>query len=891
MFAESISTIVTESNTAVVSTNGYSSLLQDFGISFKSAENYWQVGDIKRTQGWILHITVVLYQIEELLKLVIPYLKSREVSFKIIQNEKNAEDLLNGNLGLAQIGKIVSIYPEDDADTLSIARELISLTSAFKGPFIPTDICLGNIIYTRYGGFKPIIKLNAAGQQEKYIYDERGNLIKDAYEMPFRLPQSLTWPFDSIIKPALPEAPALLNRIYKPIELLKMDPKGNVFRGLYVKGLLRVKNCVIKQGFRNMYSDSYGRDIRDRLLWQYELHKALTGIVPLPEIYNIFEEKGYTVLVMEWIKGVSLFDKAIQINPLFVCWRDLQHPKRQLLLQYVIDIAQAIHRMHQMGYVHRDVVPVNFMVDKKNRIKLIDIELAYSLKENRPDPPFTLGTYGFMSPEQEAIQRPTIEEDIYGLGATVICLLTGIFPVKFNTKSPTEFAKSLEFFINDSEIASILASSVHEEPKSRPSVPDIVIKLTAYSQRLSISKNIKSQRHPFTSNSMAFQDLILVALQGLTEPPIIIKDNLWCSKLLTAENYTSRENRQYEISPGLADGISGVLFMLATLHEAGIDISPCKLQYDKCWSYLQQILFSNITKLSPSLFQGAPGVALTIAKNIGSGMFGDNEQLREKLVACLSLANDQLNFANGIAGVGLAIVRCRAYLPTEFYRTSLNSVISTLLSRQREDGLWMDPIENNSPASVILNFKYDNTGIIWFLLELLVIDPNPELEKAIHKAIDGILGHRAHMKYLLQIAATQESYEVGDGGKGLIVTLMYAYEVFKDIYFKEHAIILLSKYPHRVAHHNFSQENGLAAIGELYLEAWRVFKDQEWKSRAEWIAALLANCVYRIRPDSGLWVMEQNNPPTAGFLTGNSGVIHFLARFWKPDKIKYRLLK
>jgi len=83
----------------------------------------------------------------------------------------------------------------------------------------------------------------------------------------------------------------------------------------------------------------------------------------------------------------------------------------------------------------------------------------------------------------------------------------------------------------------------------------------------------------------------------------------------------------------------------------------------------------------------------------------------------------------------------------------------------------------------------------------------------------------------------------------------------------------------------------LAAIGELYLEAWRVFKDQEWKSRAEWIAALLANCVYRIRPDSGLWVMEQNNPPTAGFLTGNSGVIHFLARFWKPDKIKYRLLK
>jgi len=36
--------------------------------------------------------------------------------------------------------------------------------------------------------------------------------------------------------------------------------------------------------------------------------------------------------------------------------------------------------------------------------------------------------------------------------------------------------------------------------------------------------------------------------------------------------------------------------------------------------------------------------------------------------------------------------------------------------------------------------------------------------------------------------------------------------------------------------------------------------------------------------------MEQGNPPTAGFSTGNSGIIHFLARCQHADKLGYRIL-
>ena len=99
------------------------------------------------------------------------------------------------------------------------------------------------------------------------------------------------------------------------------------------------------------------------------------------------------------------------------------------------------------------------------------------------------------------------------------------------------------------------------------------------------------------------------------------------------------------------------------------------------------------------------------------------------------------------------------------------------------------------------------------------------------------------------------------------------------------------KYPPRIIHTNYTQENGLAAIGEVYLEAFRVFKNEEWQHRADWIANVFIHSFFKIADGSGHWVMEQNNPPTADLLIGNSGIIHFLARRLNSDKIGYRLLK
>src|SRR5580692_6738962 len=94
----------TEHNGSLTGDQDYSLILQSFGLEYKPADYYWQVGEIIKTQGWILHLSVVLSQIRDMLENIMPILLEEEVPFKIAKNDIIAEDILNGNFGFAKIG-------------------------------------------------------------------------------------------------------------------------------------------------------------------------------------------------------------------------------------------------------------------------------------------------------------------------------------------------------------------------------------------------------------------------------------------------------------------------------------------------------------------------------------------------------------------------------------------------------------------------------------------------------------------------------------------------------------------------------------------------------------------------------------------------------------------
>ncbi|MDB9334247.1 serine/threonine protein kinase [Nodularia spumigena] len=73
--------------------------------------------------------------------------------------------------------------------------------------------------------------------------------------------------------------------------------------------------------------------------------------------------------------------------------------------------------------IHRDIKPENILVDEQFNVYLIDFGMSRIGSQEVAASSVFNGTPGFIPPEQ--IRKPTVGSDLYGLGATLICLLTG----------------------------------------------------------------------------------------------------------------------------------------------------------------------------------------------------------------------------------------------------------------------------------------------------------------------------------------------------------------------------------------------------------------------------------------------------------------------------------
>ena len=77
--------------------------------------------------------------------------------------------------------------------------------------------------------------------------------------------------------------------------------------------------------------------------------------------------------------------------------------------------------------IHRDIKPENILIDSSDGIKiyLVDFGFAHISSGDLAASSVVKGTLGFMPPEQMFSRQLTEASDLYSLGATLICLLTG----------------------------------------------------------------------------------------------------------------------------------------------------------------------------------------------------------------------------------------------------------------------------------------------------------------------------------------------------------------------------------------------------------------------------------------------------------------------------------
>ncbi len=139
-------------------------------------------------------------------------------------------------------------------------------------------------------------------------------------------------------------------------------------------------------------------------------------------IYEIGQEGPANYLVMELLTGGSVVDHLQQHG----AYTPLEATR------IMIDACRGIAAAHAAGLVHRDIKPANLVRAADRSVKVTDFGLA---KLASPDaatqltqPGTVIGTPYFMSPEQCQAEAIDARSDIYALGATYYCLLTGRQP-------------------------------------------------------------------------------------------------------------------------------------------------------------------------------------------------------------------------------------------------------------------------------------------------------------------------------------------------------------------------------------------------------------------------------------------------------------------------------
>ena len=102
------------------------------------------------------------------------------------------------------------------------------------------------------------------------------------------------------------------------------------------------------------------------------------------------------------------------------------------LTHIVVQVLQGLYFLHNQGVIHRDIKGANILTTKEGHVKLADFGVARRLGEvvesGKRGQDDVAGTPYWMAPEVIEMSPASTASDIWGVGATIIELLTGSPP-------------------------------------------------------------------------------------------------------------------------------------------------------------------------------------------------------------------------------------------------------------------------------------------------------------------------------------------------------------------------------------------------------------------------------------------------------------------------------
>ena len=153
-------------------------------------------------------------------------------------------------------------------------------------------------------------------------------------------------------------------------------------------------------------------------------------------LYDVLEDRGQTVLVLELVDGDGLHT--------LVGGRKLGWDETR---RYCAPVAAALAHAHARGVVHRDLTPSNVLVERgSGRVVVTDFGLARLVRSSTTAPVSGVlaGTPEYWAPEQAAGRETGTGTDLYALGCILFQRLAGRLPFEGNDRLATGLRRAHE---------------------------------------------------------------------------------------------------------------------------------------------------------------------------------------------------------------------------------------------------------------------------------------------------------------------------------------------------------------------------------------------------------------------------------------------------------------